>query len=72
MTRTPRLTFTFGQNKITLPDMGVSENRGPLYGTLNGRILIIRPPKWGTPDYPPRFEDHCLSRLRLGFRLFAF
>ena len=26
-------------------DMGVSENRGPEYSTLNSRILIIRTPK---------------------------
>ena len=26
-------------------DMGVSENRGPSYSTLNNRILIIRRPK---------------------------
>ena len=26
-------------------DMGVSENRGPEYRTLNSRILIIRTPK---------------------------
>ena len=26
-------------------DMGVSENRGPEYSTLNGRILVIRTPK---------------------------
>ena len=29
--------------------MGVSENRGPQYSTLNSRILIIRTPK-GTPN----------------------
>ena len=27
------------------PKMGVSENRGPYYSTLNCRILIIRTPK---------------------------
>ena len=27
------------------PNMGVSENRGPQYGTPNSRILIIRTPK---------------------------
>ena len=26
-------------------DLGVSENRGPQYGALNSRILIIRTPK---------------------------
>ena len=26
-------------------DVGVSENRGPCYDTLNSRILIIRTPK---------------------------
>ena len=26
-------------------EMGVSENRGPQYSTLNSRILIIRTPK---------------------------
>ena len=31
-----------------IPDMGVSENRGPEYSTLNSRILIIRTPKKGT------------------------
>ena len=28
--------------------MGVSENRGPKYSTLNSRILILRTPKEGT------------------------
>ena len=28
--------------------MGVSENRGPEYSTLNSRIHIIRTPKEGT------------------------
>ena len=31
--------------------MGVSENRGPEYSTLNSRILIIRTPKEGTPNF---------------------
>ena len=31
--------------------MGVSENRGPRYRTLNSRILIIRTPKYGTPNF---------------------
>ena len=30
---------------IYCSDMGVSENRGPRYSTLNSRILIIRTPK---------------------------
>ena len=29
--------------------MGVSENRGPQYSTLNGRILVIRTPKTKVP-----------------------
>ena len=28
--------------------LGVSENRGPEYSTLNSRMLIIRTPKQGT------------------------
>ena len=31
--------------------LGVSENRGPLYSTLNSRILMIRTPKYGTPYF---------------------
>ena len=31
--------------------MGVSENRGPSYSTLKSRILIIRTPKYGTPNF---------------------
>ena len=31
--------------------MGASENRGPLKSTLNSRILIIRTPKQGTPNF---------------------
>ena len=31
--------------------MGVSEKRGPEYSTLNSRILIIRTPKQGTPNF---------------------
>ena len=31
--------------------MGVSENRGPWYGTLSSRIPIIRTPKYGTPYF---------------------
>ena len=31
--------------------MGVSETRGPEYSTLNSRILIIRTPKEGTPNF---------------------
>ena len=30
--------------------MGVSENSGPSYVTLNRRIFIIRTPKQGTPN----------------------
>ena len=31
--------------------MGVSENRGPQHSTLNSRILIIRTPKQGAPNF---------------------
>ena len=31
--------------------MGVSENRGPKYSTLNSRILVIRTPKSSTPNF---------------------
>ena len=31
--------------------MGVSENRGPSNSTLTSRILIIRTPKQGTPNF---------------------
>ena len=31
--------------------MGVSENRGPEYSTLNSRTPIIRIPKQGTPNF---------------------
>ena len=35
--------------------VGVSENRGPSYSTLNSRILIIREPKIRYPP-PPYFR----------------
>ena len=38
----------FGGVYLDLPvatHMGVSENRGPQYSTLNSRIIIIRAPK---------------------------
>ena len=35
--------------------MGVSENRGPQYSTLNSRILIIRTPK--ISKVPPVFGN---------------
>ena len=31
--------------------MGLSNNRGPEYSNLNSRILIIRAPKYGTPNF---------------------
>ena len=31
--------------------MGVSENKGPQYSTLNSRILIIRTPPMGYPQF---------------------
>ena len=37
----PRGFFGF---RIQGSQLGVSENRGPQYSTLNSRILIIRPP----------------------------
>ena len=33
------------------PDLGVSENRGSQYSTLNSRILVIRTPRKGTPNF---------------------
>ena len=33
------------------PEVGVSENRGPYYGTLTSRILMIKTPKYGTPNF---------------------
>ena len=33
------------RNLAPVSQQGVSENRGPEYGTLNRRILIIRTPK---------------------------
>ena len=33
------------RSKIPTPHMGVSENRGPQYSTLNSRIRIIKDPK---------------------------
>ena len=41
--------------------MGVSENRGPKYGTLNSRILILRTPK---NKEPPRFSKSPISTGR--------
>ena len=37
--------------KVTVPYVGVSENGGPCYSTLNSKILIIRTPKRGTPNF---------------------
>ena len=45
--------------KFPSADMGVSENRGPEYSTPNS-ILIIRIPKYGTPNFrklPNRSSD---------------
>ena len=50
--------------KVAMIHLGVSENRGPQYSTLNSRILIIRIPKqstlifgkshiFGTPNLTP-------------------
>ena len=41
---------------------GVSENRGPEYRTLNSRILIVRTPKYGTPNF--RNTAGCLNNAR--------
>ena len=43
-----------GQTMVRKRQMGVSENRGPSYSTLNSRILIIREPKI---RYPPLFSE---------------
>ena len=40
-----------------LGHVGVSENRGPQYSTLNSRILIIRTPKIRYPLFFPRCVD---------------
>ena len=34
-----------------LTPYGVSEKRGPEYSSLNSRILIVRTPKYGTPNF---------------------
>ena len=49
--------------------MRVSEARGPKYSTLNSRILIIRTPKHGTPNFQklPN-EGGVLEGLGLCFR----
>ena len=44
---------------------GVSENRGPYYGTLKSRILIIRTPKIRYPNLRKVPNDSGGSRLRL-------
>ena len=46
--------------------MGVSENRGPYYGTLNSRILIIR-----TPNKVPLSSGVRAFRVK-GFRALGF
>ena len=35
----------FGRTPFGILQMGLSENMGPEYSTLNSRILIIRTPK---------------------------
>ena len=50
--------------------MGVSENRGPLYNTLNSRILILGTPKKGTPNFwklPPRNVKYHISHEKRFF-----
>ena len=51
-----------------LLNLGVSENRGPKYSTLNSRILIIRTPKQGTPNFRklPLSEGFDPAPLRWG------
>ena len=39
-------------------DMGVAENKGPQYSTLN-RILILRTPKEATPYFWKLTHRHC-------------
>ena len=41
--------------------MGVSENRG--YSTLNSRILIIRTPKYGAPNFRKLPYSHALQAV---------
>ena len=47
------------------PYMGVSENRGPEYSTLNSRTPIIRIPKQGTPNFRklPYGSKHSDNRI---------
>ena len=55
--------------------MGASENRGPIYiereSTLNGRILIIGTPKYGTPSFQelPYCHRHDHEHIIPGRRL---
>ena len=54
--------------------MVVSETRGPQYSTLNSRILIIRTPKLGTPNFRklprvqvkkvPKASEHLMKGAR--------
>ena len=39
------------KHEIRLGILGVSENRGPKFTTLNSGILSIRTPKQGTPNF---------------------
>ena len=44
--------------------MGVSENRGPCYSTLNSRILIKKGPKIRYPPYFPKLPNP-IEELRI-------
>ena len=64
----------FGFSLLRVEDsvvyMGVSENRGPLYSTLNSRTLIIGTPKQGTPNvWKLPYIMHVLYLLFLVFLL---
>ena len=41
----PSPLWFWGPNSIIVVYMGISENRGPSYSTLNRRILIVRTPE---------------------------
>ena len=45
--------------------MGVSENRGPKYSTLNSRILFVRTPKSSTPNFRKLpYDVECIATPR--------
>ena len=52
---------------MTVPQMGVSENGGTLFGVLIIRILLFRVLYWGPLFTVPQMDQHSLYRTLLAF-----